>query len=47
MLSTTVASADAALASPAQRSFREVCQAAIRVFNLMGKYHTVLIAVEN
>ncbi len=24
----------------AQRSFREVCQAAIRVFNLMDKYHT-------
>lgn len=40
MLSTTVASADATLASPSQRSFREVCQAAIRVFNLMGKYHT-------
>ncbi len=27
-------------ASAGQRSFREVCQAAIRVFNMMDKYHT-------
>lgn len=32
--------ADSAPFNAAQRSFREVCQAAIRVFNLMGKYHT-------
>lgn len=31
---------DAFPASAGQRSFREVCQAAIRVFNMMDKYHT-------
>lgn len=40
MNATVRQTSEALPVSAGQRSFREVCQAAIRVFNLMDKYHT-------